>query len=108
MRNNGKQRMRGIGLVVATWLLVSAGTVAAQSSSSSSNTPEFGGDVKLACQATLCLSSGQRPEECDPALQRYFSINGKDAANKRRDFLNQCPTGGQNNSSNSGGNSNGL
>ena len=28
------------------------------------------GDTRLACEATLCLSSGTRPNECNPALRR--------------------------------------
>jgi hypothetical protein len=53
------------------------------------------GDAKLACEAILCLSSGQRPEECSPSLHRYFSINPRrisDMSRLRRNFLNLCPT----------------
>lgn len=53
------------------------------------------GDTKLACEAILCLSSGQRPEECNPSLRRYFSINPRRISNMirdRRNFLNLCPT----------------
>lgn len=56
---------------------------------------EFTGDVKLACEAILCLSSGQRPSECAPSLDRYFGIKKKkmsDTISARLDFLNQCPT----------------
>lgn len=35
------------------------------------------GDAKLACEAILCLSSGTRPGECTPSLNRYFSISHK-------------------------------
>ena len=35
------------------------------------------GDVRLACEATLCLSSGYRPHECTASLNRYFSIKHK-------------------------------
>ncbi|ECK9767893.1 conjugal transfer protein, partial [Salmonella enterica subsp. enterica] len=28
----------------------------------------FTGDVRLACEAVLCLSSGTRPSECAPLL----------------------------------------
>lgn len=51
------------------------------------------GDTRLACEAILCLSSGDRPEECAP-FQRYFSIRHKklkDTLSARRDFLNLCP-----------------
>ncbi|EPJ4399891.1 TrbM/KikA/MpfK family conjugal transfer protein [Proteus mirabilis] len=32
------------------------------------------GDVRLSCEAILCLSSGTRPGECSPSLSRYFVI----------------------------------
>ncbi|HEZ7194271.1 TrbM/KikA/MpfK family conjugal transfer protein [Kingella kingae] len=54
------------------------------------------GDVRLACEAVLCLSSGNRPSECAPSIKRYFSINHKklsDTINARRSFLNLCPSG---------------
>lgn len=53
------------------------------------------GDTRLACEALLCLSSGQRPSECNPALNRYFSIHHKkwsDTVSARRNFLRMCPT----------------
>lgn len=52
------------------------------------------GDTALACEAVLCLSSGQRPEECNPSLSRYFNISHKkwkDTVNARRNFLQLCP-----------------
>lgn len=58
---------------------------------------ELTGDVKLSCEAILCLSSGTRPSECDPSLNHYFSINAKkmsDTIKKRRNFLKLCPVGG--------------
>ena len=59
---------------------------------------ELSGDTKLACEAILCLSSGTRPGECGPALSRYFGISKKkwkDTVRARRNFLNQCPTVGE-------------
>ena len=56
------------------------------------------GDTKLACEAILCLSSGTRPSECNPSLQRYFSIHHKKphkTIQARQDFLNLCPTSGE-------------
>jgi len=53
------------------------------------------GDTKLSCEAILCLSSSTRPSECDPSLQRYFSITAKkwkDTVAKRKSFLQLCPT----------------
>ena len=55
---------------------------------------ELTGDVRLACEATLCLASSKRPGECHPSLQRYFGINKKkwkDTVRARRDFLRLCP-----------------
>lgn len=52
------------------------------------------GDTRLACEAVLCLSSGQRPDECEPSLRRYFSISYKkwsDTVRGRTDFLKLCP-----------------
>ncbi len=52
------------------------------------------GDTRLACEAILCLSSGERPGECGPALSRYFGINKKfwkDTVSARRNFLSLCP-----------------
>lgn len=52
------------------------------------------GDARDACEAILCLSSGQRPDECTPPLRRYFSISFKklsDTLRGRTDFLNLCP-----------------
>lgn len=48
----------------------------------------FTGDTRYACEAILCLSSGQRPDECTPSLRRFFSIR---RASDRRDFLRGCP-----------------
>jgi hypothetical protein len=55
------------------------------------------GDSKLACEAILCLSTGQRPDQCTPSIQRYFSISYRrfsDTIRGRINFLNQCPKGG--------------
>lgn len=58
---------------------------------------ELTGDVRLACEAILCLSSGIRPSECNPSLKRYFGISHKkwsDTLKARKNFLNLCPTAG--------------
>ena len=52
------------------------------------------GDTRFACEALLCLASGQRPDECTPSLQRYFSIKLRrfnDTQRARSSFLNLCP-----------------
>lgn len=54
----------------------------------------FTGDTRLACEAILCLSTGQRPGECQPSLSRYFNITKKkmrDTIKARRNFLDMCP-----------------
>jgi TrbM len=51
-------------------------------------------NAKSACEAVLCLSSGNRPDECAPSLSRYFSINFRkwsDTVRARQNFLNLCP-----------------
>lgn len=56
------------------------------------------GDVRLACEAILCLSSSTRPGECAASLRRYFSINHTkltDTLRARLNFLNLCPAAGQ-------------
>lgn len=55
---------------------------------------ELTGDTKLACEALLCLSSSERPSECNPSLHRYFNISHKhlkDTLNARKAFLSLCP-----------------
>ncbi|MFY3630743.1 TrbM/KikA/MpfK family conjugal transfer protein [Achromobacter xylosoxidans] len=52
------------------------------------------GDTRLACEALMCLSGSQRPDECSPALSRYFGIKKKklsDTLNARLNFLELCP-----------------
>ncbi len=56
----------------------------------------FTGEERDACEAILCLSSGERPEECTPSLRRYFSIKAKKpwkTIRKRKNFLKKCPSG---------------
>lgn len=56
---------------------------------------ELTGDRRTACEVLLCLSSGQRPSECDPALRHFYSIKDKKpwkTLQKRRNFLELCPT----------------
>ena len=56
------------------------------------------GDQSLACQAIICLSSGTRPSECQPSLQRYFGISYRsfsDTINARINFLKKCPSSSQ-------------
>lgn len=58
------------------------------------------GDKKLACEAMLCLISGESPAECSGALRRYFSIRArkwKDTFKARRNFLKLCPKAGSDN-----------
>ena len=53
------------------------------------------GDRRTACEVLLCLSSGQRPSECNPPLAKFFAIKAKKpwkTLQMRRDFLELCPT----------------
>lgn len=48
----------------------------------------------LACEATLCLSTGGPPTECKPSLKKYFSIvfsKPWKTAQARKNFLKLCP-----------------
>lgn len=62
------------------------------------------GIPRLACEATLCLSSSLRPGECSPSLNHYFDIKkynkrGLDwsaTVAARRAFLSECPASGEN------------
>lgn len=59
---------------------------------------QLSGDTKLACEAILCLSTGQRPSECTPPIQRYFSIHHKkswETLQARLNFLQLCPASNQ-------------
>ena len=54
------------------------------------------GDMRLSCEAILCLSSSVKPGECQPSLNRFFSIKEKkweDTLNARKAFLKLCPVG---------------
>lgn len=56
---------------------------------------EFTGDTKYACEALMCLASGSRPSECNPSIQKYFSIVASKphkTVEARRNFLKLCPT----------------
>ena len=57
------------------------------------------GDTRLSCEAIMCLSSGVKPDECEPSLRRYFDIREKklsDTIEKRVDFLKKCPASDDN------------
>ncbi|MDO1509491.1 MULTISPECIES: TrbM/KikA/MpfK family conjugal transfer protein [unclassified Neisseria] len=58
------------------------------------------GDTKLACEAILCLSTGDRPHECAASIKRYFDIRHKKfhkTLEARRNFLNLCPSSNEQN-----------
>ena len=78
-----------IAWAVSLVFVMSAGPLFAQ--------PTFEGEKKQACEAVLCLSSGERPEECQPSLKKYFSIKAKKpwkTFKLRKQFLKKCPSGG--------------
>lgn len=67
----------------------------AASAASQADSEIFTGDKRLACEAILCLSSGDRPSECTDSLRRYFSISHKrlhKTIEARKNFLKLCPT----------------
>lgn len=52
------------------------------------------GDTRSACEVILCLSTPNRPSECNASLARYFSISAKkwkDTIKARKKFLKLCP-----------------
>lgn len=52
------------------------------------------GTVRLACEAILCLSSANRPAECNPSLAHFFGLKKRklhDLLKARLDFLSLCP-----------------
>jgi hypothetical protein len=53
------------------------------------------GDMRLACEAILCLAGSAPPHECSPALSRFFSIKKRKLSNTldaRENFLALCPS----------------
>lgn len=85
-----KRKMNRLSIAV---LLMSA--LGASSSAFADDSSEvMTGDPALACEAIMCLSSGTRPDECSPSLNRYFGINYKywsDTVKGRQNFLGECP-----------------
>ena len=74
------------------------GTVLASAAASSQGQELLTGDTRLACEAVLCLATGQRPNECNPSLRRYFSIKLRkpgDTVRERINFLKMCPASNQ-------------
>ncbi|MCX8657365.1 conjugal transfer protein TrbM [Gilliamella sp. B2894] len=57
------------------------------------------GDKRTACEVILCLSSSERPSECNPPIAKYFSIKAyshgsyspSKTIQKRKEFLKLCP-----------------
>lgn len=91
--------MKKVGkmLPIVAGILISSSAVALELPKNVTTSPDLlTGDVRLACEAILCLSSNQRPPECDPSIQRYYSIKHKkwqDTLRARQNFLKLCPVG---------------
>ena len=54
----------------------------------------FEGDKRTACEVIMCLSSGQRPDECNEPIKKFFDIRARKPSKTfrlRRDFLRLCP-----------------
>ena len=84
--------------ILLTAALLAPGIASAAPANPATQPDLLTGDTKLACEAILCLSSGTRPSECNPSLQRYFSIHHKKphkTIQARENFLNLCPTSGE-------------
>ena len=82
-----------VGLGLSLSLSMSQSLALAQAAP---NVEMLTGDERDACEAILCLSSGERPEECHSSLKRYFSIKAKKpwkTIQKRTNFLKRCPSG---------------
>ena len=80
-------RRAGVWMVVAAFLLSASPVLAGGKLSK---------EQEIACEAVLCLSSGQRPDECDDSLKKYFKIKAKKpwkTLKKRKKFLKKCPSG---------------
>jgi hypothetical protein len=86
--------MRSKNLLASLFIAVSGLSASIQASAQD----ELTGDTRYACEAILCLSSGTRPSECTPSLNKYFSITARkisDTIRKRRNFLDLCPVANQ-------------
>ena len=87
--------MKKVGkmLPIVAGILISSSAVALELPKNVTTPPDLlTGDVRLACEAILCLSSNQRPPECDPSIQRYYSIKHKkwqDTLRARQNFSAQ-------------------
>lgn len=60
----------------------------------SANAQDLTAMQAMACEATLCLSTGKPPTECNPSLKKYFSIvfsKPWKTAQARSNFLKLCP-----------------
>ena len=56
---------------IALTLLLSSFVFSSENSDNSSSSSDMlTGDTKLACESILCLSSGQRPDECNDSIQK--------------------------------------
>lgn len=87
--------MKSFFPVTRTLFAISLGILAAGSASAQDLRT---GDRRLACEAVLCVASGRPPQECQPALRRYFGIQGRkpgDTVRERANFLRLCPASNQ-------------
>jgi len=78
--------------------LVLAATLGAAITAPAMSQEVLEGDTRLACEAILCLATGRPPHECQPSLQKYFSITARrlsDMIRMRWNFLDLCPVANQ-------------
>jgi len=83
--------MKGFGI------LFTAAFAAMLSTTAHADDTFLEGDVRLACEAILCLSAGATgyPAECRPSIRKYFSIvrsKPHKTLTARLNFLRLCPT----------------
>ncbi|MDG2957054.1 TrbM/KikA/MpfK family conjugal transfer protein [Bisgaard Taxon 10/6] len=86
-----KKTLKNLGIATA---LLAASNTFAQDIQPQGAEDLLTGDTRLACEAILCLSSGERPSECANSLRKYYSIRAKKwhkTVAKRKDFLKLCP-----------------
>ena len=94
----GVPQMKQKALLIVMAVMFTAACLYPGAAAAAEDDDTFDGDKKAACEALLCLSSGERPDECDGPLKRYYGIRHKkwkDTCKARADFLKLCPNNGE-------------
>ncbi len=88
------KRLAALSLLIMVPTLSPATAAGLSAQASVPDTSLLEGDERYACEAILCLAASSPPQECDPALSRFFSIKKlklSDTLDARESFLNLCP-----------------